>query len=327
MVEGLLAFGLHHPDAVPRRCLPVLRQLHLATEMHMPQFDAACARWDPALTYTLRPPGCTIDGPEFHVRYDVNAMGVRDGADALDAPAIIVLGDSYAMGWGVARERAFPAVLGRRLGVRVLDAGVSSYGTARELGLLARLDRSALRALVVQYCWNDNRENRTWVRGGGRLPTASRAEWERLVSEHASARRYWPGKYVVTLLTMLARGAGPGQAQARPPEVDRAADDFVAVLEGHRGLLVDTPVVVLPLCARARAMAAALRERAATAPAGSVTSRVSVVEAPPHIRDRQRFTLDGHLNAGGHRRVARLVADELRRRGLFEAGEVPASDR
>jgi len=107
-----------------------------------------------------------VNDREFDVVYRVNAAGLRGDDRALAAPALVVLGDSFALGWGVAEDEAFPQQLARRLGVRVLNAGVPSYGTARELLLLRRLDRSALRVLVVQYAWNDRAENRSYVEGG-----------------------------------------------------------------------------------------------------------------------------------------------------------------
>ena len=61
-----------------------------------------------------------------------------------------MLGDSHAMGWGVGQGGSAAAGLARKSGRRVLNAAVSSYGTARELSLLDWLDASRLRVLVVQ---------------------------------------------------------------------------------------------------------------------------------------------------------------------------------
>ena len=52
-----------------------------------------------------------------------------------------MLGDSYAMGWGVEQGESFPEILEAATGLRVLNAGVPSYGTPRELLMLERLDR------------------------------------------------------------------------------------------------------------------------------------------------------------------------------------------
>jgi lysophospholipase L1-like esterase len=317
LVEGLVGLALAHPRRLGSRVLGAVEQVHLDAEWPFVQLTAACARWDPELTYTLRPPGCTIVDREFTVRYSVDDAGLRDTAAALVSPEIIVLGDSYAMGWGVADDEAFPKVLERHLRRRVLNAGVPSYGTARELALLARLDRSALRAVILQFCWNDVDENRAWATHGGHLPIIAEADYEREVAAHAAALRYWPGKYAFTLAhAILGRIVRVRDAHADDTgEVSHAVDDVLAILAAHRDLLGTRPVVVLPMCDHETAVAATLLARAAAAQ--DVAEQVSVVDAAPSIEARHLYPLDGHPNAAGHRLLARLVARELAARGIM----------
>lgn len=322
-VEWLLAIGLRHSRSLDGHLLGAVRQVHLAAEWPLVQLTSACARWDPELTYTLRPPGCTVVDREFVARYTVNSLGLRDTEASLVAPTIIALGDSYAMGWGVPDADPFPKVLERHLRVRVLNAGIASYGTAREVSLLSRLDRSAMRALVLQFCWNDVGENRAWV-AGGKLRVTPRAGYEREVAAQARALRYWPGKYLFTLARVtferIVRGSRVADAHADGPgEVAQAVDDLVTLLERHGGLFATRPaVVVVPMCARETEVAAALLARARAAPDESVARLVSVVDPAPSIETRHLYPLDGHLNVAGHRLVARLVARELVRRHVVD---------
>jgi hypothetical protein len=77
---------------------------------------------------------------------EINADGLRDILRPHEKPAgtvrIAVLGDSYAEAFQVPRDRAFPAILERELGVaapdssspvEVLNFGVAGFGTAQEL--------------------------------------------------------------------------------------------------------------------------------------------------------------------------------------------------
>ena len=82
----------------------------------------------------------------------MNRLGLRDDEASLRAPAVVVLGDSYAMGWGVAQDETIAEVIERETGLRALNAGIASYGTVREMRLLDRIDTSRLRYLVIQYC-------------------------------------------------------------------------------------------------------------------------------------------------------------------------------
>ena len=157
---------------------------------------------------------------------------MRDEDALLDAPEVIVLGDSHAMGWGVGQEEALPQVLARKSGRRVLNAAVSSYGTARELLLLDRLDASRLRVLVVQYSDNDLPENRTFRENGNQLPIMSEAQYQNIVRHYASQRSYYPGKYVYRLFLKVFRLEEPEPDQLRMDPVTPAeeAELFVNVL-------------------------------------------------------------------------------------------------
>ena len=68
-----------------------------------------------------------------------------------------------AMGWGVSEGATFGKRLEGRTGLRVLEAGISSYGTARELTILRRSDTQDTRYLIIQYKSNDLDDNLAFV--------------------------------------------------------------------------------------------------------------------------------------------------------------------
>ncbi len=103
--------------------------------------------------------------PEFHFDVRHNALGFR-GAEvpAAKPPAklrVLVLGDSFTYGIGVADDETFSVRL-EALDPRfeVLNTGVNGYGTAQEL-LLLRDQGLALRpdVVVVVFFWNDLANN------------------------------------------------------------------------------------------------------------------------------------------------------------------------
>ena len=96
-------------------------------------------RPDGALGFTLRP-GVRVRhvDRDFAVTVSVNALGGRGPERSPAKPAgtarILLLGDSFAFGWGVEQEDSFGAVLERRLAeregpVEVLSAAVPGYST------------------------------------------------------------------------------------------------------------------------------------------------------------------------------------------------------
>src|SRR5262249_45820788 len=169
-IEGLIALIMSHPsilavdDGLPGRFLNKLRQYSIKRDRAVVQFDPECFRYDAELTYTFIPnSSCTVVNREHKVEYRANRQGLRDTEQALDHPSIVVVGDSHAMGWGVGQSESFPKVLERDLQLRVLNAAISSYGTARELALLERLRLPNFPVLIIQYCDNDFDENRLLV--------------------------------------------------------------------------------------------------------------------------------------------------------------------
>ena len=101
---------------------------------------------DAALGYVLRPGAEGWYRREGRTFVRVNSDGLRDREHAKEKPPgtlrVAVVGDSYAEAFQVEQERAFWAVLERRLGecpalagrrVEVINFGVSGYGTAQEL--------------------------------------------------------------------------------------------------------------------------------------------------------------------------------------------------
>ncbi|MCP4694336.1 MAG: hypothetical protein GY859_40265 [Desulfobacterales bacterium] len=127
--------------------------------------------------------------------YIINSKGMRDDQASLIAPEIIVAGDSIAMGWGVRQDKTFGALLEKKSGKSVLNAAISSYGTVREMRILERVNLNNLKYLIIQYCDNDFRENRTYKKNGNRLPVISKRGYNWIRQEHKNATFYFFGKH------------------------------------------------------------------------------------------------------------------------------------
>lgn len=121
---------------------------------------------DEQLIYVPTPGATRVSAPEFDTVATMTPEGLRQqppytGADA--AP-ILVVGDSFTLGMGVTDEQTFSCLLQTRYGYRTVNAGVASYGGARELTRLRRLGLlNDAAMLVMQFCWNDATENHNFV--------------------------------------------------------------------------------------------------------------------------------------------------------------------
>jgi hypothetical protein len=107
-------------------------------------------RPDPHVGWALDGPSTTVvDADGRAVTYAVDAAGDRAASekDVADpaAPTLLFAGESLTFGLGVAWEQTYPALVGQRLGVAVVDAGVHGYGDDQiylsTLDHLSRLQR------------------------------------------------------------------------------------------------------------------------------------------------------------------------------------------
>ncbi|HZJ25208.1 MAG TPA: SGNH/GDSL hydrolase family protein [Anaerolineales bacterium] len=78
-----------------------------------------------------------FETPQFRTVVRINEDGLRDRRHSYesqnDIERILVLGDSFAWGYGVEESERFSQVLERSMDVEVINAGVSGYSTDQEL--------------------------------------------------------------------------------------------------------------------------------------------------------------------------------------------------
>lgn len=317
--ELAIHYLMTSPDRIPSGgLLDAMRTLYWRQrDRDLIQFSRACAQHDPQLGYVLRPGSCTFSGPEFSNTFRINSLGLRDDERSLDAPEVIVLGDSHGMGWGVEQDQTFAQLIEQRRGSPVLNAAVSSYGTAREFVNLQRLNTSRLRTLVVQYDDNDLGENRSFHRNGNRLTTMSAASFD----EVANAQEKWSDYYFGRELRFIARGVlqavmtqaeRPGVAAQGASGADATpaldeAELFLNVLERSGAVRDGLQIVTIDISNYGRSgsrfsdlMERRLRDR-------KPPFRIVVLDAGTLLRAEHYYRLDGHLNAAGHRAVADAV--------------------
>lgn len=301
----------------PGGLLSHLRAYYLHHDRVMAQSLPECATYDPGVFYTLKPGSCRFRNREFDTTLRINSMGVRDDEQALRGPEVIVLGDSFAMGWGVEQDEAFPQVLARLSERRVLNAGVPSYGTVREARLLDRLDTSRLRFLVVEYSANDAEENRLFEERDNVLLIAHERLLRQDVLRGDRRHRYYFGKITLGILGDTFYPAPPGP---RPlPPADQARLFVNALVHGTSRDLSSVGLLVLQLDSYGVASSdfvAALQREAAAPGQPPFIGRLRVADLRGRLQADDYFVLDDHIRASGHAKVAALLLEKLREMGL-----------
>lgn len=250
LLEGAIAI---YRDMVPTS---KIAQLLYGGDRNIIQFMSCCARYDVSLTYTLKPGEFSFSNIEFKTQYRVNHMGLRDDEESLNRPEIIVLGDSQAMGWGVEQDETFAAIIEQESGLRVLNTGVSSYGTAREILMLQRINTDAAAYIVILYDPTDYVENVKFNDGGGTLETMSKETYDSTVSLYLRQQRYYPGKYTNTLVRPVLFGRLP-RLYLPTATSDDHAKEFIGVLINGKVASLNSRLVVI---GRTEGFIAALRK-------------------------------------------------------------------
>ena len=309
---------------------PVVREVYETFDRDIIQFQPDCARYDSLLTYTLRPGTCLFSNREFSTAYQINSLGFRDDEHSLLAPEIIVLGDSHAMGWGVEQDETFVALVEKSTGFNTLNAGISSYGTAREALALQRLDKSNLKYLIIQYNQGDHDENKTFVENGFVLPITDKAGYESTSDMHVHRQRYKPLLYFRTLISFYkghflnvapvvmipavkAANSVSGTGQQSSEE---QAHYFLEILSRLKGM---DHVLLIILKVEGRltedryfenALAGLLRENEYP----PFIEQAQILYCADFLTREDYFILDDHLTKAGHRKIAaglaRLISEK-----------------
>jgi hypothetical protein len=318
VIEIVLAGVMAAPSAagaMPRSVRVLFQQVYRHFNRSIVQFEPACARYDPELTYTLKPGRCTFANVEFSTELRVNRLGLRDDDAALEAPEVIVLGDSYAMGWGVQQDETLARVLGRTSGLKVLNAGISSYGTVREMKLLDRLDTSRLKILVVQYHDSDIVENLSFREHGGSIPILPPDGYQATVDWYLARQGYWPGKYLFRLLMKLTGLETPDPNAPRMPASLSSLEEatlFLNVLaQGTKKPLDAVKLIVFEAGEQIRPPRSFLANVAVVSRRDDQPAylrRLQALDVAPLLEESDFYSLDDHLRASGHEKIGRALA-------------------
>lgn len=271
-------------------------------------------RFDAQVGYVLKSGNGVFGNHGFEHQYAINSLGLRDSEAALEDPKIVFVGDSFTMGWGVAQSEAFPQRVGVLMNQKTLNAGISSFGTARELLLLNRLPLDSCTTLVVQYCENDVVENQQFIANNFRISPDS------LQFQMAQRRNdygvYFFCKYTQTLLsealqniaTRIAPQPKPATTASKSSALDAEARNFVTILEQMKKRFKGK-IVVIYVDAIGRPSKLPAFERLAQ---GQLLEGVAFVDVLTPLNAQQHGLIyDDHINAAAHQHIAVQLAAYL----------------
>ncbi|MAF66905.1 MAG: hypothetical protein CMJ84_14775 [Planctomycetes bacterium] len=244
---------------------------------------------------------------EFDVEVRIHSRGFRGEEWDLESdasPRVLILGDSFAFGWGVEEHETFSAHLAaEHEDWLVCNAAISGFGTDQELLVLRRLASKVRPDIVVcVFCTNDVYENATAVSYGKPKPRF-------LLSEGTLGPLEAPAE-----LSFLARHSQLWRAIAKM-RWERAhlrrkvspEDEWrltLALLEAMKASAGEAPLLIVSEGAAAGDRLAALARRRAGI-------RHLDLDRVPGESAVEHFAVDGHWTAAGHALVGRALSARL----------------
>lgn len=308
---------------IPDKTKAYLTEIYINGFMNCIQYDKTSSRFDGQLQYTLAPGTHKFENLGFSNSVDVNQVGLRDSEQNLKVPEVIFLGDSYTMGWGVEVEDSFVRKFAAATGKKCLNAGISSYGTAREYLMLERLSLDSCKALVIQYHENDLLENYMFFHKGEQLAERQEflATYSKCLRINFLVKHYYPFKYLYWIL----RNSGLRPFEAAQPRQQKKNENEAFPTE-HGPYLVKVLAAVrnrykgpIVLFLMGRPIPSEINGQLSRAMTENKSLGIQWLDMQKAgLEESDFFALDMHLNNQGHQKVANQLT-EVMTNGWFAA--------
>lgn len=315
IIETTLGYWLYHPNNIPTFLKDIYVTYYQFQDRSIIQVTE-CGRYDKGLFYTLTPGECYFNNREFSVKNSINTLGLRDDEASLASPSIILLGDSFTMGWGVEQNATFSAILEKKLGEKVLNAGVSSYGTPREMKLLSRLKRDNLQYLIIQYHPTDYEENLKYFNEGNKLIISSEKEYNDLKAYINKRQKYFPGKHIayLTKFFLLKIGGKLSDGSVRYQD-NEEAKLFLNSLTSSGFDFSNIQILIFEVESFARnddLFITHLRKQIEEGEYPAYIKNIKVIPLADTLNETDYFILDDHINKNGHAKIADKIYQALK---------------
>ena len=321
ILEIVMLFLVRHPlilQLLSHKLQNSVTYLYVQSERKIMQFQEGCGCYHPDLGYTLKPGKFVFTEKEFSNSYFINSLGVRDTEEALIDPEIVIIGDSFALGWGVEQNETFAKLLEQKTKLKLLNTSVPSYGTVREMLMLHRVDLSNLKCLIIQYCGDDYDENLSYYLNGNRPQIMREITFAKLSELHSRKKRYFFGKYLLLKIKKkISERKSKPQANISATKLNDV-DLFLHVLKQNPDMLSSVAIIVFEMNGRnqSNTFTEELKQKAMSSGNPAFIQNLIVVDMSQYLRENNFFMLDDHLNPSGHRIVADILYKTIKNTGI-----------
>lgn len=320
--EMTIVLSLEYPTLLkflPRNFGMHIKDIYDNFDMNSFAFNADCSQFDSKVYYRLRPGRCEFSNREFHNEFLINRQGFRDDEKSLQSPDVIVLGDSFSMGWGVNQQETYAQVIEKEMKLKVLNTGTASFDTVREMRLLDQLDTSQLKYLIIQYCSNDFWGNWKFYRDGNQYTQRSEKEYKRFLNFYKRSRWYYPGKYIFFSLSVYLENflsKFTKSCFANTPYTSSIKFFLNALMHASNIDLSKVKIIVFQMNSYYflnDRFILSLKKEINSQRYPQYIKNAILIDSSKTMKRSDYYILDRHLNAQGHRIVAQIIMKENRK--------------
>lgn len=321
ILELGMLFLLRFPGVLrrlSRKLQNSIGHLYVFGERKIIQFQKGFGRYHEDFGYTLMPGKFTFSQREYSNDYFINSLGVRSSEEALESPDIIILGNSYTMGWGVDQDKTFAGLLEKKTNLKILNAAVPAFGTVREMLMLRRIDRSRMRCLILQYCCsNDFEENLKYYINGNRPQIMHEDTFRSLVSIHSKPQKYFFGKNLFLKIKKRIDESKNKKIQSNIKIEISDIDLFLQIFKQNEDIL-DVPIIFFEINGRNQinVFSNSLKQKITEA-SSPCLQKMIVLDMSKYLTDNNFYMLDDHLNNSGHAIVADVLYKKIKEMKLI----------
>jgi len=313
-----------------------LRLIGMKSMYVSPARDQFC-KHAPVLGWAHRPgQEGMFETPQFHTSVRINEKGLRDRSHSYTrqnaSKRIVVLGDSFAWGYGVEEPDRFSQLLEKSMDVEVINAGVSGYSTDQELlwykneGIKYETD-----LVIVELAGNDVGDNNRQLvsniyykpkfelKDGRLIPTGSpvpeTSSQGRLIysiSQHSALAYFLVQRYFDLLSTYQNMKGNSGHMNSPVTTVSVEKEDFgltIALLDEIRNMAASR---------KAKFMIVATDRWWESTSSGTYKEFINTLQKqgflvldvesrPGFDSEEMLISNDGHWNQAGHKFVAEEI--------------------
>lgn len=313
VIEVYFNFLLNNPNNIKQSWLITFKDYYNHKDLEIIQYKDEMSQWDDKLFYRLKPGEFVFKNREFEDKYKVNSLGVRDDESSLKNPKYIFLGDSHTMGWGVKQDETFASLIERKLGEKVLNAGISSYGTVRELKLLEEINTDSLNYLFIQFCYNDKTENQQFFENNYQYKPSSKDDYNTAKKHNKSEKSYYLFKHLINII--------PGLFNKKEYEIPVHIKNetyhelnFLNIIKNSKKIANNVKIIVFDVSHKEsnNYFMDNFKELLNKEFGSTYHDRIHVVNIPDILSYDDYYILDGHLNKKGHQKIAAVILNHLK---------------